>query len=39
MTTRIDLQPAYVLHSQHFQNTSLLVDFLCLDHGRLRAVV
>lgn len=39
MTTRIDLQPAYVLHSQPFQNTSLLVDFLCLDHGRLRAVV
>lgn len=39
MTTRIDLQPAYVLHTQPFQNTSLLVDFLCLDHGRLRAVV
>src|SRR5690606_28170120 len=39
MSTRIDLQPAYVLHAQPFQNTSLLVDFLCLDYGRLRAVV
>src|SRR3989338_10559368 len=38
MTTRIDLQPAYVLHTQPFQNTSLLVDFFCLDHGRIRAV-
>lgn len=38
MTTKIDLQPAYVLHTQPFQNTSLLVDFFCLDHGRMRAV-
>lgn len=38
MTARIDLQPAYVLHTQPFQNTSLLVDFFCLDHGRIRAV-
>lgn len=38
MTTRIDLQPAYVLHTQPFQNTSLLVDFFCLDHGRVRGV-
>ncbi len=38
MTNRIDLQPAYVLHSQAFQNTSLLVDFFCLDYGRVRAV-
>ncbi|MES3006221.1 MAG: DNA repair protein RecO [Pseudomonadota bacterium] len=38
MAVRIDLQPAYVLHAQPYQNTSLLVDFFCLDHGRMRAV-
>lgn len=38
MAVRIDLQPAYVLHTQPYQNTSLLVDLFCLDHGRLRAV-
>lgn len=35
---RIQLQPAYVLHRQSFRNTSLLVDFLSMDHGRLRLV-
>lgn len=38
MDTRVVLQPAYVLHSRPFQNTSLLVDFFCLDYGRIRAV-
>ncbi len=38
MKNRIDLQPAYVLHTIPFQNTSLLVDFFCLDYGRVRAV-
>ena len=38
MINRIDLQPAYVLHTLPFQNTSLLVDFFCLDYGRVRAV-
>lgn len=38
MAVRINLQPAYVLHTQPYQNTSLLVDFFCLDHGRVRAV-
>ncbi|MDP1930337.1 MAG: DNA repair protein RecO [Gammaproteobacteria bacterium] len=38
MTAKIDLQPAYVLHTHPFQNTSLLVDFFCLDYGRIRAV-
>jgi DNA repair protein RecO (recombination protein O) len=38
MINRIDLQPAYVLHTIPFQNTSLLVDFFCLDYGRVRAV-
>ena len=38
METRVLLQPAYVLHSQPFQNTSLLVDFFTIDYGRGRAV-
>lgn len=38
MDNRVQLQPAYVLHKQAFQNTSLLVDFFCLDYGRVRGV-
>jgi DNA repair protein RecO (recombination protein O) len=38
MIARIELQPAWVLHAQPFQNTSLLVDFFSLDYGRVRAV-
>ena len=38
MDSRVALQPAYVLHSQPFQNTSLLVDFFTMDYGRVRAV-
>ena len=38
METRVQLQPAYLLHRRPFQNTSLLVDFFCLDYGRVRAV-
>ncbi|NKB32057.1 MAG: DNA repair protein RecO [Pseudomonadales bacterium] len=38
MESRVQLQPAYVLHSIPFQNTSLLVDFFTLDYGRVRAV-
>jgi DNA repair protein RecO (recombination protein O) len=38
MAVRINLQPAYVLHTLPYQNTSLLVDFFCIDHGRVRAV-
>ena len=38
MDTRVALQPAYVLHTRPFQNTSLLVDFFTLDYGRVRAV-
>ena len=33
MDSRVALQPAYVLHSQPFQNTSLLVDFFTMDYG------
>lgn len=38
MNTRVLLQPAYVIHRRPFRNTSLLVDFFCLDHGRVAAV-
>ena len=38
MDSRVALQPAYVLHTQPFQNTSLLVDFFTMDCGRVRAV-
>ncbi|PCH59346.1 MAG: DNA repair protein RecO [SAR86 cluster bacterium] len=38
MESKVLLQPAYVLHKQPFQNTSQLVDFFCLDYGRVRAV-
>ena len=38
MENRVFLQPAYVLHKQPFQNTSLLIDFFCVDYGRVRAV-
>lgn len=38
MDNRVFLQPAYVLHKQPFQNSSLLLDFFCLDYGRVRAV-
>lgn len=38
MDSRVTLQPAYVLHSRPFQNTSLLVDFFTLDYGLVRAV-
>lgn len=38
MQTRIQLQPAYVLHSRPFQNSSLLLDLFCLEYGRIRAI-
>lgn len=38
MDTRVQLQPAYVLHRQPFKNTSLLLDFFSLDYGRIKAV-
>lgn len=34
----IDLEPSYVLHTQPFQNTSLLVDLFCIAYGRIKAV-
>lgn len=35
---KVDLQPAYVLHSRHYRETSLLVDLLTPDYGRLSVV-
>ncbi len=39
MTERVLLQPAFVLHARPFKDTSLLVDFLTRDYGRLSAIV
>lgn len=38
MSRKIELQPAYVLHSREYRDTSLLVDILTLDVGLLRVV-
>jgi len=35
MTSRITLQPAFILHSKPFSDTSLIIDFLTLDYGRI----
>lgn len=35
MTSRVILQPALVLHTRAFRDTSLLVDLLTAQHGRL----
>jgi len=35
---RVELQPAYVLHSRPYRDTSLLLDLLTPDWGRLSAV-
>lgn len=36
---RIELQPAYILHTRPYRDTSLLVDFLTPEYGRVSAVV
>lgn len=36
---RIDLQPAYILHTRNYRDSSLIVDFLTVDHGRVSGVV
>jgi DNA repair protein RecO (recombination protein O) len=35
---RVDLQPAYVLHARPYRDTSLIVDLLSPDYGRITAV-
>ena len=34
-----DPQAAYVLHSRPYRDTSLIVDFFTLEHGKVSAVV
>lgn len=36
--TRVTLQPAYVLHTRPFRDTSLLCDILTQDHGRISGI-
>ena len=38
MTSRIDGQPAFLLHHRPFRDTSLLLDVLSRDHGKLALV-
>lgn len=35
---RVDLQPAYILHTRPYRDTSLLIDLLTPDYGRVTAV-
>ena len=35
---RIDLTPVYVLHTRPYSNTSLIVEFLSKDYGRVSAI-
>jgi DNA repair protein RecO (recombination protein O) len=36
---RIESQPAYILHTRNFRDSSLIVDFLTADFGRVSGVV
>ena len=36
---RVELQPAYVIHSRPYRDTSLIVDFITPDYGQVSAVV
>lgn len=38
MSTRVTLQPIFVLHTKPFRDTSLLVDLLTLNHGRIHVI-
>ena len=35
---KVDLTPAFLIHRRTFKDTSLLLDFLTLEHGRIRLV-
>jgi DNA repair protein RecO (recombination protein O) len=35
MSTRVEHQPSYILHTRPYRDTSLLVDVLTQDHGKL----
>ncbi|HEY7886229.1 MAG TPA: DNA repair protein RecO [Cellvibrionaceae bacterium] len=36
--SRIELQPAYVVHTRAYRDTSMLVDFFTPDYGRITAI-
>lgn len=36
---RVELQPAYVLHTRHFRDSSLIVEFLTAEFGRVTGVL
>ncbi|MGK0440379.1 MAG: DNA repair protein RecO (recombination protein O) [Pseudohongiellaceae bacterium] len=36
---RVELQPAYVIHSRQYRDSSLIVDFITPEHGRVSVVV
>ncbi|MEX2367091.1 MAG: DNA repair protein RecO [Pseudohongiellaceae bacterium] len=38
MSREVQLQPAYLLHSRPFRDTSVLLDFITRDYGRLSAI-
>lgn len=38
MSTRITLEPAYVLHRRPYSNTSLMVELFTFNHGRISAL-
>ncbi|MBS0357837.1 MAG: DNA repair protein RecO [Proteobacteria bacterium] len=38
MTQSHELEPAYVLHTRHYRDTSLLVDLFTLHHGKIATV-
>ena len=36
--TKVDLTPAFLIHRRAYRDSSLLLDFLTLDHGRIRLI-
>lgn len=38
MTTRVLLEPVFVLHTRPYQNSSLIVELLSMRHGRVAAI-
>ncbi len=36
---RVDSQPAYILHTRSFRDSSLIIEFLTADYGRVSAVL
>lgn len=38
MTTRVIMEPVFVLHHRPYQNSSLIVEFLSQQHGRVTAI-